>query len=98
MFKSRQKKCSDEPFVVRVLAIKSAHKSGEFYKVTAEFDDSTMSDSHCTCYSGVRALPCCHVVAVMISLGRVQGNSESTTGQKSLDTFNKSVCVPPRSR
>ena len=48
MYKSRQKKCSDEPFVMRVLAIKSAHKSGEFYKVTAEFDDSTLSDSHCT--------------------------------------------------
>ncbi len=98
MFKSRQKNCSEEPFVVSVLAIKSAHKHGEFYKVTAEFDDSTLSDSHCTCYSCVRALPCCHFFAVMISLGRVQGNSESTTGQKSFDTFNKSVCVLPRSR
>ncbi len=45
IFKSRQKKCSDEPFIARILAIKSVHKSGEFYKVTFEFDDSALSDS-----------------------------------------------------
>ncbi len=97
MFKSRAKKQPDEPFVVRVLAVKSAHKSGEFYTVTAEFDESTLSDSHCTCYSGVRALPCCHIVAVMLALGRKKGNPASTSAQKSFDTFNKSVWMPPSS-
>ncbi len=91
-FKSRD---ADDayPFVVRVLTMPSA-QTCDGYTVTLVFDKNELADSHCKCESGVRALACAHVAAVLISLSHEQGVPASSRGQRSLDAYDSSVWVP----